>query len=747
MKYFIPIVKVPKNNIKVRFYRVRVDPRPVGSREYEQREMCERILRKYIRQSGLTAFPSSPFLGVIEGEPRDSEVVVDDHSYKIKVLKEEQKNISDSDYDEAIRSILRSKLDTFDGTYVTNMEKRDMLIIVEGFNIQTYQDHQNAYLAIHRRVILEIDRDLEWFIEKIGREKVLGKRVKTRSSYLFARESGVISEIILPNERNYWYLWREVKDHYRSEGGKKWGWFKKQKTRIPIIRVRCQKKRRSKELKFLASALTLQTHPDNFEILKKVKPEAISELERRIYSSRRELYDFLKCSIDKILRNSQSLGLNPELVAMKETAGLLKPWEYKFIEPPTFMFGNNQKSESPLSGLKRFGPVDVSGRDFGSLYIVTSYEDIGYEAENELDSFLYELAGTLRRMFRLNVKYELRSLNIDSAVKKAKDALANYDRAIILQILTEEDDRPDSLYAEIRRKAFKEGIPVQTILTEKLKNYKSATVNNVAVAIYAKTGGKPWVLSEPVSSMFKSAIYIGYDISKRHGGTRAGTAIVYDNHGQFISHVNRDLPTMGDSDIVPALHMKAFIKDIVEETAKKIKRIELVVIHKDGEIREEELTGIKEAVKNLGRKLNVLVLSFPKTGPFLFKVDRQKADDPEEGFLIYAGEQLVDGTPRRTYLLQSRLPLGRGAKPVRLLKYRIVFVGYSDGGTLKDKALNARLEEDIGRQVFYLGKLNWATMKGVSKAPITVHFAHKASEILSYGIEKINVSDHHLYML
>ncbi len=422
----------------------------------------------------------------------------------------------------------------------------------------------------------------------------------------------------------------------------------------------------------------------------------------------------------------------------------------KIREPKLRFFGDNI-SDKPIDGLRAFGPVDLRSRKFTKMQVYVVHDGRRKDLVNAFVDRLKKSAEDLLKL-ELEVKKEIivDQKDLTTYLARIENEIESpvRDGEIVLQVLREKEETIDkSPYYQLRIRLLgrKDPIPVQSILYSTLENLRSAIPNNVMLSMYAKCGGKPWFLAESVSELFNNVLYIGYDISgrivTREGKKvpRTGTAIVYDNEGQYIYFTKYEIQT--DKEVIPKESIRGFIYNVVRDVIAKKREIEGIVIHRDGEIYREEIEGIAEVAKSFN--LSLAILSFPKKAPALIDVSNNMFAEP--GWYFHAGLQLVrKETYLHTFYLQGfRFPYREGRK-VNLLKYRIAYLWKN---FLVSGEKIHTIYKDIARQNLYLSRLNWGTALGKSKSPVTIHYAHKSSKLLSSGLDPRMLDEDKLFMI
>ncbi|RZJ92480.1 MAG: Piwi domain protein [Chryseobacterium sp.] len=202
------------------------------------------------------------------------------------------------------------------------------------------------------------------------------------------------------------------------------------------------------------------------------------------------------------------------------------------LKTPTFIFdpaGTKTNSTSPDMGLTNFGPYDSISFDTKSptVLCICHRENRGYFTD-----FLASLKDGIStsNFFKKGLlkKYELTELNYNI------NQLSTFDLEEYLRIIREWDEaKPDlaiieipiefkrladsdNPYYKLKAKLLSLEIPVQYVLTHNVKTYNEYILNSIALQIYAKLGGTPWVLPSQKSVDREIIIGIGHSWMRKN---------------------------------------------------------------------------------------------------------------------------------------------------------------------------------------------------------------------------------------
>ena len=315
-------------------------------------------------------------------------------------------------------------------------------------------------------------------------------------------------------------------------------------------------------------------------------------------------------------------------------------------------FGKKQTSFNVYNGLKQYGPLyvpDTSNlrylflfhKDDNSLANqLFSYFNKGLKGFPGLQSFI-GLPFNMETVDRNNsIKFsgEYPSSEIAASVKNLSlDPKLNYI-AIYLSRISKDDPDQGRIeeYFKIKEILLKRNISSQVVHTEKIQspafNY---FLPNIAIALLAKAGGRPWLLAGPVHQ----DLIVGIGARKSKMGTYIGNAICFANDGsfeEFDAFSSNGISSLGDA-------FKQSIKNFVASTSQK--DVERLVVHFYKEMSSKEAKNLERVLSSLEINIPYVVLSITESTSNEFVV----FDDSFEGKMPVSGHFIK--IANRDYLL------------------------------------------------------------------------------------------------
>lgn len=425
--------------------------------------------------------------------------------------------------------------------------------------------------------------------------------------------------------------------------------------------------------------------------------------------------------------------------------------EISVISEPEISFGNKKNHTWPKAGLNRFGPLDnnesFSGRPSkinvaligtkqcfdllkglnngieGESYSYQGFSEI-YSSELVMGDKRFS-ALTPNEIDSITSPREIVELLLSKAMQ-IKNSRENYDICLI-ELVPEWTQYFRShgvdLHDLIKVEFSKEGIITQIINENSEGNIRTETLENLALGIYFKSGGRPW----RIETKFNDIAYVGISFGylKKENKRLIGIAELFDCYGQFIS-----LRAVGIKEIPTEKyfsrrdHHLSFeqLSNLIELLMEDFRGTlddnypKQLIIHKTNRFNKEECTivnhfkdypfGLSLIHVQTDHHWHLLKDKEPIRGTF-WEISNTSALIYTAGILANQNKYFLPGCP---------LPL-------------VINNHHSDKFSLKE----------LGEQIIELSKLNFNSTNSYSKEPATLLHSRKIINLLRAGLPEIKI--------
>jgi hypothetical protein len=426
------------------------------------------------------------------------------------------------------------------------------------------------------------------------------------------------------------------------------------------------------------------------------------------------------------------------------------------FDTPTLKFGEPVPWPviDPAYGLNRYGPHDYNYRNFNEIKIAAIGEgkykndlirfwDVLLHGIPEGERPRYDKSfGGLYGIFRLEDGSRISDENFIDISGYTGSYFEKYSEGInahkeqlrdsLLILVLPDEDEP-GLYHKLKRKTINLNIKSQFIKpnTLRIDSGLGYLYHNLALAIYTKAGGVPWLLKEPLMAN-TCVIGITFHVERKDrysSGDRTvfGISEITDEFGEHIgATVTADKLTKEEIDrsyrYYNALTVpKNIMKKIIVKTINKYKNHpdkrmpSVVIIHKTSPFSEEEISGFEEGLDEVGGipeyalahlkyKSNYRIYNEEdfdaRQGLFLFK-------NPLSGVLWTIGKYTYEFKGERTD--KGKTKMGTSC-PIEIILSN------------NSKLLNIDIS-DIARQILGLTKMRWNTTSITLREPASTYYS------------------------
>jgi hypothetical protein len=361
------------------------------------------------------------------------------------------------------------------------------------------------------------------------------------------------------------------------------------------------------------------------------------------------------------------------------------------LEPTKFIFGltPGSSADSILSGLWRLGPYDRSRFDKKSPRVLAIFHksNRGY-ATNFLGKLVNGIPDSqffkkgFKDLFRLHdVQVQTEELDsydppaYEEAISRAvRGGHGGFDLAIV-ETLEESKRVPPAQNSYLRAKAklMMSGIPVQCVLGDRLKGNDgvlASILGPIALQLYAKLGGIPWVLPANQSVDREIIIGIGNSIQRKNlysGAEQSrivGLTTFFSGEGRYL--LGQQLRSVPYNEYFYELleGLKRSISHLADEYGWKPGDNVRLVFHVFKPVRNVEVEVVDQLVKGYPDfRIKHAFVTVSRDHPFMMF----RAATPDRGdlniLLCERGENIV--LDERSCLLQIR-----GPKHVRTTRHK-----------------------------------------------------------------------------
>lgn len=412
------------------------------------------------------------------------------------------------------------------------------------------------------------------------------------------------------------------------------------------------------------------------------------------------------------------------------------------------LFANSQRSFDPYSGLfgsrggTGFGPFMPSHLNNVRFFFIAQKSDIQVcrdlynifsagTRSGQVDMSPYPafrpLAQTIKQPFTTDRNGSIYFESTETALKEIEvqlaqkriDPTAQYVAIYISPVSRDATNSPDyDIYFKVKEMLLQKKITSQVIYKDNPnKSAFKFHMPNIATAILAKIGGKPWLLQN-TSRTNDLIVGVGAFKSEKIGKRYVGSAFRFDNDGCF---KNFDCYKDDDLDKIVTDIRKALAGFIAENEYAA----DRLIIHYYKTMSKKNSKKITDMLMKFRCNIPVYIVTINKTEAH----DYVAFDTEHPGLMPSSGTYIKLGY--NEFLLYNNSRYGDDGKWDYLFPVKIKLAKVFPTGTEEEKVLRMEEARELLTQVYKFSRMYWKSVKQ-QNLPITIKYPEMVAEIVPH---------------
>ncbi|MDZ7720020.1 MAG: Piwi domain-containing protein [Balneolaceae bacterium] len=405
-------------------------------------------------------------------------------------------------------------------------------------------------------------------------------------------------------------------------------------------------------------------------------------------------------------------------------------------------FGKGVVDRNPFQGLKEGGPYQPPAVAHMELFMIvheSSTKTLGNRLYMDLKKGRASFPG-LSAFAKMPLHIRDKNItfkNEDDPLPEIRKALREMELkehirygAIYISPIAKDDPDParHAVYYRMKEELLKYGITSQTIFRGSIMDSSfNLYLPNIATALVAKMGGRPWSLKQETSKELVIGIgaYRPNKLRKRY----LGSAFCFTRNGEFRGF---DSFTADDD-----IKLTGSILKAVRDFHKKNENMERVIIHFYKQMKRREAKELHRKIRELNLDVPLVILTIHKSASRdLILSDRSVSHRlPLSGTWTRIGD--------RQFLLYNNTRYGLPNDKMKSYHYPLkVRIDIADNYNKEEKweeyieRLDQKLEEEgwveeLLRQVYQFSRLDWQSVS-VTTTPVTVKYPEMVARRFPY---------------
>ncbi len=344
---------------------------------------------------------------------------------------------------------------------------------------------------------------------------------------------------------------------------------------------------------------------------------------------------FIKNYIFKTKQLSNNLKIGNELKKITSNT----------LDSKVYLFKNKQKSSSQFNGITQYGAFENVNNEPHYFYI---FKEEGKFAGRELTQ---ALNGNSFNTFKgLSAVLGLSNQNKSNTEAIIIDDFSKTEVDKILEVVKDSDEKnpiiiavtpqkEEHFYYQLKHRCLQENIPVQTVHTETIKHSNTLkwSIGSIAVQIFSKLGGVPWI----VEPSHKNCLIVG--IGQAHKYNREekkferffSYSVLIDSSGKFIS-----IKQLAD-ETDKIKFIEGIAKSVVDIVSEH-KNYSKIIFHIPQKLNKNEIKTIESTLEKQDSDIELSIIKINDKSDFIgFNFDKNSLVPYESSYVQISDNQYL----------------------------------------------------------------------------------------------------------
>ncbi len=368
----------------------------------------------------------------------------------------------------------------------------------------------------------------------------------------------------------------------------------------------------TKQFGFLLDYKFLQNkdYPFNREVQKYSLSLDVSYRENKNFNIDRYeiISSFIQKYISAIQTISQELSISKQLQKVKADT----------LKPKTYIFNGNKTANSQFNGVMQHGPIEeVSKQPFYFYLYKKEHKSFAQELVKALNGSFFTFKGLDKLYLSKQSKVNTKGIILtDFSLQEIKRVLedvktSEQNNPIVISVTPEKEEE---FYYQLKHQCLQENIPVQTVHTETIRNPNTIkwSVSNIAIQIFSKLGGVPWI----VEPSHKNCLIVGIGQSHKYNREEKryerffSYSVLIDSSGKFIS-----IKQLAD-ETVKSKFIEA-ITNSISEILQENDSYKKIIFHIPQKLNKDEIKTIEQILSEAGNDVELSIIKINDKSDFI----------------------------------------------------------------------------------------------------------------------------------
>ncbi len=331
--------------------------------------------------------------------------------------------------------------------------------------------------------------------------------------------------------------------------------------------------------------------------------------------------------------------LSHELSVLRQ----LQQIEADTLKPKIYIFKGSKTANSQFNGVMQHGPIEeVSTEPYYFYLYKEEHKSFGQELVKALNGSFFTFKGLdklhLPKQSKVNTKgITINDFSLQEINRVLEEVKTSEQRNPIIISITPEQE--EDFYYQLKHQCLQENIPVQTVHTETIRNPNTLkwSVSNIAIQIFSKLGGVPWI----VEPSHKNCLIVGigqahkYNRDEKRYERFFSYSVLIDSSGKFIS-----IKQLADETV-----KSKFIEGITKSISEIIQEndsYKKIIFHIPQKLNKDEIKTIENILAKAGKNIELSIIKINDKSDFIgFNLEKNSLVPYESSYVQISEKQYL----------------------------------------------------------------------------------------------------------
>ena len=323
--------------------------------------------------------------------------------------------------------------------------------------------------------------------------------------------------------------------------------------------------------------------------------------------------------------------------------GQLRQIEADTLKPKIYIFKDNETANSQFNGVMQHGPIEeVTTEPFYFYLYKEEHKNFGQELVKALNGSFFTFKGLDKLLLPKQSKANTRGITknnfslqeINTVINEVKTS--EQSNPIIISVTPEKEEE---FYYQLKQQCLQENIPVQTVHTETIRNPNTLkwSVSNIAIQIFSKLGGVPWI----VEPSHKNCLIVGigqahkYNKEEKRYERFFSYSVLIDSSGKFIS-----IKQLADETV--KLKFIEGITKSISEIIQQNNTYKKIIFHIPQKLNKDEIQTIENILAKTSENIELSIIKINDKSDFIgFNADKNSLVPYESSYVQISDKQYL----------------------------------------------------------------------------------------------------------